>query len=163
VRARLLASADESKREEIQKVLASISAEIIEENPQTQDVQEAIRLAQMMKETGRLNEAELIRYARQQKYSEAVAVLAAICGAPYELIDRLMHSDRSDALLVPCKAAGLSWNAVRALLEMGARGSVGEHDIETASSEFKKLSQQTAGRVLRFWQVRQTAGAPPTT
>jgi uncharacterized protein (DUF2336 family) len=163
VRARLLASADESKRDEIHKVLASIAAEIIEDDPQSQNVQEAIRLAQMMKETGRLNEAELIRYARQHKYPEAVAVLAALCGTPYELIDRLMHSDRSDALLVPCKAAGLGWSAVRAMLEIkGARASTAEHDVETASAEFKKLSRQTAGRVLRFWQVRQTAGTPPT-
>jgi uncharacterized protein (DUF2336 family) len=160
VRERLLASADAERREEIQKILASVSAEIIDEDPQTQNVQDAVRLAQMMKETGRLSEAELVRYAKQRKYHEAVAVLAAMCAVPFELIDRLMHSDRSDALLVPCKAAGLGWNAVRAMLEIkGAGGSVSESDLSNAAAEFNKLTHATAGRVLRFWQVRQTVGA----
>jgi hypothetical protein len=38
---------------------------------------------------------------------------------------------------------------------------VAEHDIELAANEFAKLSQQTAARVLRFWQVRQTTAGPP--
>jgi hypothetical protein len=40
-----------------------------------------------------------------------------------------------------------------------------DQDIDTARTEYFKLSQNNAKRVLRFWQVRQTASnntATPT-
>lgn len=160
VRARLLASASADRQDAIRKVLANISSEIIAENPTARNIEDAQRLVQMMKETGRLTEGELMRFARQHKYDEAIAGLATLCAVPFDLVDRLMDNERSDALLVPCRAAGLGWLTVRALLELrSARRPVAEHDIEAAAAEFKKLSVQTAGRVLRFWQVRQTVAA----
>ena len=64
---------------------------------------------------------------------------------------------RTDALLVPCKAAGLGWVTVRAILKLrGGHNTIAGHDMDVAMEEFGKLSQPTAARVLRFWQVRQT-------
>jgi hypothetical protein len=75
-----------------------------------------------------------------------------------------MANPRNDALLVPCKAADLTWLTVRSLLDMrSARHSISEHDLAAAATEFHKLSSQTAGRVLRFWQVRQTVTTAPIT
>ena len=37
-------------------------------------------------------------------------------------------------------------------------GTASEHDLEAARTDYFKLSQANAQRVLRFWQVRQTAG-----
>jgi len=80
-----------------------------------------------------------------------------MCSVPLDLIERLAHSGRTDALLVPSKAAGLGWPTVRLLLELcSKRQAVGQHDLELAGKEFNKLSAPTAARVLRFWQVRQT-------
>ena len=43
---------------------------------------------------------------------------------------------------------------VRALLDLRSRhNAIADHDIDTAMKEFAKLSQPTAARVLRFWQV----------
>jgi hypothetical protein len=36
-------------------------------------------------------------------------------------------------------------------------GATSEHDLDTARTDYFKLSQTNAQRVLRFWQVRQTA------
>jgi len=89
-----------------------------------------------------------------------MAGLAALCAVPVDLIERLAQSGRTDALLVPCKAAGLGWVTVRALLDLRSRhNAIADHDVDTAMKEFAKLSQPTAARVLRFWQVRQTATA----
>jgi hypothetical protein len=86
-----------------------------------------------------------------------MAGLALLCAVPIDMIDRLMHSERADAVLVPCRAAGLGVGTVRAILELrGKRHPVSEHEIESTVTEFNKLSKATAGRVLRFWQVRQT-------
>jgi uncharacterized protein (DUF2336 family) len=160
VRARLLASVSEDQRDGIRRVLADISSEISKEVPVARNIEDAKRLAGLMKETGRLNEAEIMTFARHMKYEEVIAGIAVLCGVPFDLIDRLMDSDRGDALLVPCKAAGLQWATMRAILELrGTRRRTAEHEIEAASGEFEKLSAATAARVLRFWQVRQTTGS----
>lgn len=160
VRERLLSTVSADKQDVIRRVLADVSGEIDGETPMARSLADAQRLVQMMQETGRLNEAELLIFARQAKYEEAMAALALLSAVPFDLIERLMHSERSDALLVPCKAAGLGWPTVRAILEMrGTRSAISEHDIESAAVEFAKLSKSTAGRVLRFWRVRQTTQA----
>jgi uncharacterized protein (DUF2336 family) len=163
VRTRLLDTVAPDKQDVLRSVLAEISDDIAREAPAQRNVEDAQRLVLMMKETGRLNEGELAQFARQNKYDETVAALAAICAVPFELIDRLMANPRNDALLVPCKAAGLGWPTVRALLDLrSARQSMSEHDVADVAAEFKKLTTQTAARVLRFWQVRQTVAGEQT-
>jgi uncharacterized protein (DUF2336 family) len=160
VRGRLLASVSQDQRDVIMRVLADISSEISNEAPIARNIEDAQRLVMMMKETGRLNEGEIMSFARHMKYEEMIAGIAMLCSVPFDLIDRLTHSDRSDALLVPCKAAGLRWATVRAILQLrSTRHPTAEHEIEAASAEFEKLSAPTAARVLRFWQVRQIAQA----
>ena len=157
VRSRLLETVGDDKQEVLRDILADISDGIVREAPAQRNIEDAQRLVLMMKETGRLNEGELAQFARQSKYDEAVAALAALCAVPLDLIDRLMANPRNDALLVPCKAAGFGWPTVRALLEMrNTSQKMSEHDAADVAAEYKKLTAQTAARVLRFWQVRQT-------
>jgi uncharacterized protein (DUF2336 family) len=160
VRTRLLSSVSADKQDVIRRVLANVSGQIGREAPALRDVEDAKGFVRMMQETRRLNEAELMTFARHVKYEHVMAALALLCGVSFELIDRLMHGSRNDALLVPCKAAGLGWPTVRAILELrGTRLPTTEQELETAAAEFDKLTKPIAGRVLRFWQVRQTAQA----
>jgi len=157
VRAKLVASAGPDKQEIIRTILANVSQEIEHEAPMARDFERALRLVSLLKDTGRLNEGEIDTFTKHEKYEETIAGLAALCGVPLDLIERLSQSERTDALLVPCKAAGLGWPTARAVLELcGRRKALGDCDIELASQEFAKLSQPTAARVVRFWQVRQT-------
>jgi uncharacterized protein (DUF2336 family) len=159
VRERLLASASDDARETIKRALSEASEEISREAP-VRHIADARRLVAMLQETGRLNDAEVLSFARADKFDEVVASIAEMTGAPFEMIDRVMGGMRTDAALVPCKAAALSWPTVRSVLEMrGPRLANAEHDIEVASFEYAKLSTATAKRVLRFWQVRQSASA----
>ena len=67
-----------------------------------------------------------------------------------------MAGDRPDPLLILCKAAGLSWPAVKALILArpdAARTST--QGLDTAFANYGRLSASTAQRVVRFWQVRQ--------
>jgi uncharacterized protein (DUF2336 family) len=163
VRARLLASVSADKQGVIRQVLADVSSEVGRNAPMQRNVEHAQRLVQMMQETGCLNEAELLKFARQKKYEEVIAGLALLCAVPFDLIDRLLHGDRGDAVLVPCKAAGLGWMTVHAILELrGTRHFISEQEIECAAADFNKLQTSTAARVLRFWQVRQATQAQTT-
>ena len=72
-----------------------------------------------------------------------------------------MQSLRDDGVLVPCRAAGLSWDTVAAVLDSRfASGSVGRHELAKAKEQYSKLSLDSARRLLKFWQVR-AADAPP--
>ncbi len=157
VRARLLAAIGPERQDALKAVLSDVSQDLAQEESAQRDIAGAQRRVEAMKEAKRLDENALAQFARQNKYDEAIAALAQLCGAPFELIDRLLANPRNDALLIPCKAAGLGWPTVRVLLEMrGKRHALSEHDASEVAAEFKKLSPQTAARVLRFWQVRQT-------
>lgn len=158
VRTRLMASIGPDRQDALRAVLADISQEIEQESPRARSFEDAQRLVGLLKETGRLNEGEIHTFAKQGKYEESIAGLAALCSVPLDLIERLAQNGRIDALLVPCKAAGFGWPTVRVLLELrGMRQGLAEHDLDLASKEFGKLSVSTAARVLRFWQVRQSA------
>jgi len=69
-----------------------------------------------------------------------------------------MKSDRRDGLLVPCKAAGLKWPTVREILRTRfSHHTVSEADLTQSKEHYLELSQSSALRLLRFWQVRTTA------
>ncbi len=76
--------------------------------------------------------------------------------APIEIIQPLMESPRNDGLLIPCKAAGCSWETLRAIVECKASSGEEKKDIEKLKTVFAKLSRSNAQSLLRLWQIRQT-------
>ena len=80
VRTRLLSSVSADKQDVIRRVLANVSGQIGREAPALRDVEDAKRFVEMMQETGRLNEAELMTFARHVKYEHVMAALALLCG-----------------------------------------------------------------------------------
>jgi len=67
----------------------------------------------------------------------------------------LMQSLRDDGLLVPCRAALLSWETTSAVLESRyATGTMRPADLAKAQNHFARMTPENARRTLRFWQVR---------
>ncbi len=168
VRSRLLASAGPESREQIQRVLAAISEDTRHEAGFRNDHDYADAQARLlaMRTAGDLNEATIFEFAKTHRYVDIVAALSLLCGATLKLVDNLLQSDHSEALLIPCKAAQLQWPTVRMILTCRSIGHTkSDHDLDRARSDYAKLSPNTAARVLRFWQVRQSAahdGGIPT-
>ena len=80
------------------------------------------------------------------------------CAASLKLVEKLMRGEGYNALLVPCRAAGLDWMTVRSILKMRPCPlPISERDLGKANSEYARLSQQTAVRVMGFWQAREKA------
>ncbi len=156
VRSRLLSSVGLERQAELRLVLARISKSA--DAAISRDYTEAKRSVESMQRARKLNEPALLLFALSNRFEHVVAALTTLSAAPFELIDRLMHGDRVDALLVPCKAAGLEWATVRVILKMkSADNSFREADMEPIRIEYSKLSMSTAARVLRFWQVHEKA------
>jgi hypothetical protein len=127
----------------------------------TRDFNAARRFVTALSKHGKLNELALLTFAKERKYAETVTALAELSGSSIEVIRPVMQSLRDDGVLVPCRAAGLSWDTVAAVLDSRfASGSLGRHELAKAKEQYSKLSLDSARRLLKFWQVR-AADAPP--
>ena len=119
------------------------------------DFEGAKRAIANLKASGQLSEATLLGLARQRRYEETVAALAALSGSTAEVVRPLMQSLREDGLLVPCKAAQLSWETTVAVLESRfATGVMKPADLARAQEHYARMTPENAKRTLRFWQVR---------
>lgn len=155
VRTRLLTRAPPHLFEEIQSAIAAVTIGVEREMSGVRDFEGAKRAIASLKASGQLDEAALFGFARQRRYEETVAALAALSGSTVEVIRPLMQSLREDGLLVPCKAAQLSWETTVAVLESRfATGAMKPADIARAQGHFARMTTENARRTLRFWQVR---------
>jgi hypothetical protein len=155
VRTRLLSRAPPHLFEEIQSAIAAVTVGVEREMSGVRDFEGAKRAIANLKTIGQLNEATLLGFATQRRYEETVAALAALSGSTVEVIRPLMQSLRDDGLLVPCKAAQLSWNTTAAVLESRfATGAMKPADLARSQGHFARMTTENARRTLRFWQVR---------
>jgi uncharacterized protein (DUF2336 family) len=158
VRSRLLARAPPHVFEEIRSAIATVAAGVNREMSKARDFTAAKRFVTLLKVNGELNEATLFGFAKQRKYEETVAALAALSQSTVEVIRPLMQSLRDDGVLIPCKVAGLSWETVSAILESRfATGSMSPHELEKIRGQFARITSDNARRLLRFWQVRSSS------
>jgi uncharacterized protein (DUF2336 family) len=160
VRSHLLDVAGPESRLGIQRVLATISdneqreAGFLDE----QDYAEAHARAVAMRSKGELNEAKLIEFTKSNRPADVLAALSVLCDAPMKMVEDLIQSERREAFLIPCKVASLEWKTVCAILDCRQIGRrLSDHELESTRADYVKLSRASAGRVLRFWQVRQSA------
>lgn len=155
VRSRLLSRAPPHLFEEIRAAIAAVSAGVDRDMSRGQDFTAAKRVVTLLRERGELNEAALFEFAKQRKYEETVAALAELSRSTIEVVRPLMQSLRDDGVLVPCKAAGLGWETVNAVLDSRfATGRTGPRELAEAQGQYAKLTAENARRQLRFWQVR---------
>jgi uncharacterized protein (DUF2336 family) len=163
VRAKLLLARPDAAGD-LTQALNKVARELQAERP-VRDYAEAQHLVGLLNRDGRLGEAAMLEFARANKFEESIAALSLRCSAPIDIIDRLMQGARIDALLIPCKAAGLGWPTTRAIIRLNPAHSItSEDDFEIAKQDFQKLSVAAAQRIMRFWQVRSAvtpAGMPP--
>lgn len=160
VRSRLIAVARPESRENIQRILSGMATDAKNETDLKHEQAYAEAHARMaaLQANGELNEAVLLELARQDRHAELIAALSLLCGAPMKLVQDLLHSEHREAWLIPCKVAGLEWATVRAILNCRSIGwSLSQPSLDAAWADYQRLSQASAARVLRFWQVRQTA------
>ena len=103
----------------------------------------AKRFVALLSEKGELSEATLFGFAKQRKYEETVAALAALSRSTIEVIRPLMQSLRDDGVLIPCKAAELSWETVHAILESRfVTGRMGPLELANAQKSIRQTDNR---------------------
>jgi uncharacterized protein (DUF2336 family) len=156
VQQRLLASADAATQAEIRRVLAKVSGEVGSKS-RPRDYTAARRVVAELRQQGRLNEPQVVEFAKSSRYEETVASIELLCKIPIDVVDRLMGGDRPDPILILCKAAGWGWPTARAVILSRTHMKSSSRGLDNAFSNFERLSPTTAQRVMRFWQARTTA------
>ena len=153
VRAKLLSVAPAEVRGEIQRILAAIAGTVQSDAP-ARDFGRAEAAVRRMKGMNELNSAAIARFAGNRKLEEVAAALGLLNNsAPPEMMMRVLEGPRADLVLIPCKAAKLDWSAVEAILVHRSKIRIDDATLKLASSDYGKLSVDTAERTLRFWQL----------
>ena len=146
-----MALAPPELQEEIKRVLKTISAAAQENTRDFTRVEAAVRMLDQMFE---LDDAAIAKFALGKKFDEVAASLALRSGVSTQMMARLLEGQRSDLILIPCKAAGLGWAVVESILRnRPSKQRTGDEILRVASKDYGKLSLETAQRTLRFWQV----------
>ncbi|HEX5779351.1 MAG TPA: DUF2336 domain-containing protein [Xanthobacteraceae bacterium] len=157
VQGRLIAVARPEVRPALEQLLVEI-AEKVGANSEiaSRGYSAACSYVRMLAQSNRLGTHELTGFAKAGRFEETVAALAELAEVPVDIVDRVMHGEGIDPVLVLCRAKNFDWAVVRAVLIVRRNCRVlSAHDLEQACQDYKTLSASTAERVLRFWQVRR--------
>ena len=157
VQQRLLASAPPDIQNEIQSVLTRVSDDVGTHPPPPAPVRDysgAQLRVEALRREGKLNEVQIGEFAKGGQYEEMVAAIAQICAVLIDVVDRVMSGDRLDPVLILGRSAGWQWPTVKAIIMARPCEAPSSQDLDSAYTNFERLSPATAQRVLRFWQVR---------
>lgn len=158
VREKLLALMQPGAQQDIEQVLTRAADEVVLETAKRDFAAAEKRITELQK-AGKFNEQALAGFLREKKYEDVVASIAAVTKLPPGTIDELMHAERGDGLLIPCKTMGLTWPTVKGILQNRPSWRVmSEGDLEKTRNDYIQLSRETAERITRFWQVRASVG-----
>lgn len=157
VRMRLLSTVDPEMKVAVQDVLSEISQKVGANSELASRSYSAARsYVKMLAQSQKLGTRELTGLAKEGRFEETVAALSELAQVPVDIVDRVMHGDGNDPVLVLCRAKGFEWATVRPILLVRRNcRPLSAKDLEQACQDYSALSPSTAERVLRFWQVRQ--------
>jgi uncharacterized protein (DUF2336 family) len=100
---------------------------------------------------GRLAESDLAKFAHGGRLEDAVVTLALLAKVPVLVVDRAMHSERSDIILVIARATGLKWPTTKLVLQLWAGPKILPPDeMQRSLAAFEQLNPATATHLLRF-------------
>ncbi len=112
-----------------------------------------------LKQGNELTESRIVTFAEEKKYEEAVAAISLLSNLKFYYLENMMHGQRLGGLTLVCKSLGFNMGTMTALWNLvAARNGATRDEVQNARKDFLSVSRDVAQRVVRFWQVRQSAG-----
>ena len=128
----------------------------------TQETAISHALVRSLYEDGRLDENEVAAFAEAGKFDEANAAIAALANVSVSIAENMMVEARAEGVMILAKISGLSWNTVKAIINMRDDLAGKERsDLETCKATYERLRPSTAQQVLRFHRMQQMATPAP--
>jgi uncharacterized protein (DUF2336 family) len=108
-----------------------------------------------LKQGGQLGEAEVYKFARENRFEEATVSLSMLCNVELDAVERALQDRGHEIALILAKLAGFSSTTAKAilLLKTADRG-ISAQDLDSALRTYEKLQIETARRVLGFYRMR---------
>jgi hypothetical protein len=108
-----------------------------------------------LQQEGRLDESEVYKFARENRFEEAAVALSILCGVELDAVERALQDRGHEITLILAKIAGFSSTTAKALLLLKtADRGISAQDLDTALRTYEKLQIGTARRVLGFYRTR---------
>lgn len=151
---KILSLVPEERRHEIERVVAKVGKRFSQNSQH--DYSEAERGVAALAAAGRLNDKALMTFVQKRQKDELIVALARLSASQIPVVAQLLNGQRNDALLLPCKAAGLDWPTVEFILHDRLAGQPAINEIiGVARKDYAKLTAATAQRTMRFMNVRE--------
>jgi uncharacterized protein (DUF2336 family) len=115
-----------------------------------------LRVAALQRASG-LSESEVLAFARQGEFEEAVVAISEMCGLPAAQTERLIFEGSCDRLFIVARAIGLSWSCVRELLAMNPTKARTGEQLERLRAAYGAIPRGSAVKTLQVHQLRQKA------
>jgi uncharacterized protein (DUF2336 family) len=108
-----------------------------------------------LRQGGQLGEAEVYKFARENRFEEATVSLSMLCNVELDAVERALQDRGHEIALILAKLAGFSSTTAKAilLLKTADRG-ISAQDLDNALRTYEKLQIDTARRVLGFYRMR---------
>jgi uncharacterized protein (DUF2336 family) len=156
VRCRLLASAAPERRQNIQSTISAVASELEHNIGASKLSATPEHIVHALNQSGKLNEAVVLRFATIGQIDEVRCALALMCSVHVETIEVLANSRNHEGLVLACKAARLSWETTELILSKAFNCLCSENDLRGAEETYHEISQPAAMRTLRFMQAKST-------
>jgi uncharacterized protein (DUF2336 family) len=159
VRSKLMELVPPERREELAQIISAISNAVTGSNKDDKFAQ-VEKDIKAMKAAGRLHDAAVCDFAKAGRFPQVIVAIAMLASSKIEVVSEILNGVRNDAVLVPCKAAGLTWATTEVILRnRHGNQPMPEKILELARNDYQRLSVETAQKTLRFLQVRATVAA----
>jgi uncharacterized protein (DUF2336 family) len=117
----------------------------------------AQRAAVSLKQANKLDESAIRGFALKGEYEGLSAALAFLVNLRYQTLEAMMYSGRASGLSLICKSLGFELGTLSSVLALAtSRNNLPPGELDQARREFVEVSRETANRIVRFWQVRQS-------
>jgi uncharacterized protein (DUF2336 family) len=160
VQSRVMAFVPLEARDEIQRIVNTLASDAATGGLSTPNLVAAQQFIDHLKEKNEFSESSILEFAKMGKYDELIVGLADLCSASLTVVHRVMQSTRREGLLILCKASGLQWLTVGAILSNRfSEHAVAVEELRKAKLEYNKLSVAAAQKILRFFLLRASPKA----
>ncbi|MBE7216877.1 MAG: DUF2336 domain-containing protein [Caulobacteraceae bacterium] len=105
-------------------------------------------------EAGPIAAATLASFAKGRQTTRLAVALSRASGVDVPAVLRVLDRGDADAFALVCRAAGYDEDLFAAL---ATAAMPGDEPVNLQVARFNALSRDAAGRVVRFWKVRQSA------
>jgi len=159
-----LGSTDPRKAELIRSAVAEASDQIqTSARAGSGEFASALSHVKALHAAGKLDEAQLMAFARQGNFDRTTVSLSLMCDLPFGLVERVLVQAQTQQVLVLAKAINLSWETAKTLLLLhaGVNGSSREQ-LDQCMQSYLRLQPKTAQTALQFYRMREKANRKPT-